>query len=53
MPDLTDKEIQKVKEIAWVVCNVSDCDGTRKNPCPRHYRAAEILWRDVTENKNG
>lgn len=48
MRKLTEREIDKVKQIAWVVCNVSDCDGTRAHPCTSHYEAADRLWRDVT-----
>lgn len=48
---LTAKEIDKVKEIAWVVCSVSDCAGTKKKPCERHFDAAEALWRSVTSPK--
>lgn len=47
---LTAKEKEKVKEVAWVVCNVSDCGGTKAKPCTRHYEAAERLWRDVTSS---
>lgn len=45
---LTAKEWAKVVEIAWVVCNVSDCDGTRIRPCDKHFGAAEKLWRNVS-----
>lgn len=29
-----------IKKVAWAICEVQDCEGTKKNPCDGHMTIA-------------
>jgi len=46
---LTAREWQLISQIAYAVCEVHECGGTRKSPCDKHFDAAAEYFRKATE----